>query len=150
MRREETDVRRLVTICLAGVVLATAGASAQAPITASDLQHHRWVLASIDGESLPAAEPGKTPELDFGEQSFVSGSLGCNRFSGQAVLRDNSFLVDSMISTRMACDSPWSEIELKVQLVLAQAATISLDTEHRLSLQTVDTVLVFEPRDWVR
>ena len=143
-------MHRLLSLCLAGVLLAAGSSSAQVPVTTSDLQHHRWVLASIDGEPLPAAEPGKAPELDFGEQSFVSGSLGCNRFSGQAKLHDGSFLVEGMISTRMACDSPWNEIELKVQIVLAQAATITLDTERRLSLQTADTVLVFEPRDWVR
>ena len=149
--REEANVRKIMTVCLAGAVLAAAVAAAEAPVTAVDLRHHRWVLASIDGEPLPAAEvPGKTPELDFGEQSFVSGSLGCNRFSGQAVLRDDSFLVESMISTRMACDSPWSEIEQKMQLVLAQASTITIDTERRLSLQTADTTLVFDPRDWVR
>jgi len=37
-------------------------------VTQGDLQHHRWVLESVNGEALATDElDGKVPELDFGE-----------------------------------------------------------------------------------
>ncbi len=130
--------------------LATAGAWAQSAITAKDLQHHRWVLETIDGEALPATEGnGKVPELDFGEQMTVSGNLGCNQFNGTAVLRDGYFLIEAMATTRMMCAPPWDHIELKVQTVLGSESTPSISDNRYLVLESAGTVLLFRPADWV-
>ena len=64
-------------------------------VIASDLQHHRWVLETINGKTLPVPEGGKIPELDFGEGMTVTGNLGCNKFTGKAVLRDGLFLIEA-------------------------------------------------------
>ena len=139
----------------AGLILLLAGlgcssALAQSEITPQDLQHHRWVLESIDGEPLPdIGGRGKVPELDFGEQMTVSGNLGCNNFTGKAVIRDGFFLVESMTSTRMACPQPWSDIELKVQTVLGSESTATISESGDLTLESADTVLSFRLSDWV-
>lgn len=126
-------------------------AMTQPLITVTNLQHHRWILMSINGEPLPATGHGeKRPELDFGEQMFVSGNLGCNRFSGKGVLRDGRLLVESMIATGMACEPPWASVELTIQTVLGQESDIRLDADRKLFLQTADTILEFELKDWVR
>jgi porin len=130
--------------------LAVSSAFAQSKVTATDLQHHRWVLETINGDALPATEnKGKIPELDFGEQMRASGNTGCNQFNGQAVLRDGFFLIEAMTSTRMMCPPPWGDIEIAVQTALGHESTISLDVEKNLRLRTADTTLVFRLEDWV-
>lgn len=130
--------------------LAVSSAFAQSTLTATDLQHHRWVLETINGEALPATEnKGKIPELDFGEQMLVSGNTGCNQVNGQAVLRDGFFLIEAMVSTGMMCPPPWGDIEIAVQTALGHESTISLDAEKNLTLQTAGTTLVFRLEDWV-
>ena len=125
-------------------------AVAQPTIKAEDLQHHRWVLESIDGQPLPDTDGnGKVPELDFGEQMTVTGNLGCNQMNGKAVLRDGFFLIEAMATTRMMCSPPWGEIELKLQMVLGSESTATLDTEKNLTLTSADTVLIFRLEDWV-
>lgn len=140
---------RVVLIMLLGL-LASACSSAQSTVTTEDLQHHRWVLESIDGEPLPeVGETGKIPELDFGEQMRVSGNLGCNQMNGQAVLRDGYFLIEAMATTRMMCSPPWSDIELKLQILLGSESTASLDENRNLTLKSADTTLVYRLADWV-
>ena len=65
---------RVVLISLLAC-LTGSGALAQSAVTADDLQHHRWVLESINSEPLPSVDgKGTIPELDFGEQMHVSGN----------------------------------------------------------------------------
>jgi heat shock protein HslJ len=97
-------------------------------VTESDLRHHRWVLESVNGESLPAdAADGMIPELDFGEQRHVEGNTGCNRFSGRAILRDEHAVLN----------------------VLHQESMISLEDDNGLTLEAGSVVLRFRLRDWV-
>jgi len=119
-------------------------------VTQGDLQHHRWVLESVNGEALETDElDGKVPELDFGEQMQVSGNSGCNQIRGVAVLWEMFFLIEQMISTQRFCASPQNELELKVQTLLGSESTISLDQQRNLTLDAGETVLFFRLKDWV-
>ena len=129
--------------------LAMSCAPAQNAVTAEDLQHHRWVLDSINGEALPTIDgPGKIPELDFGEQMTVSGNTGCNQVNGKAVLRDGFFLIEAMASTRMMCAPPWGDIEQTLLTILGSESTISIGSDNALTLVSASTTLVFQLRDW--
>jgi porin len=128
--------------------LAVSAAFAQSTVTATDLQHHRWVLETINDDTLPATEnKGKIPELDFGEQMQVTGNTGCNQFNGQAVLRDGFFLVEAMASTRMMCPPPWGDIERQLQTALGSESTAILDENRNLILTTAGTSLEFRLED---
>jgi len=129
--------------------LAISCAPAQKAVTAEDLQHHRWVLDSINGETLPTIDgPGKIPELDFGEQMTVSGNTGCNQMNGKAVLRDGFFLIEAMASTRMMCAPPWGDLEQALLTVLGSESTISIGRDKTLTLVSASTTLVFQLQDW--
>jgi len=79
----------VLAVCAAGIGGAVQADSPAGMVTASDLQHHRWILESINGEPISTDDDeGMIPELDFGEQMHVSGNTGCNRMSGKAELRD--------------------------------------------------------------
>ena len=129
------------------------------PIEIKDLQHHRWVLHSIDGVELAdfARELGfendatlaKIPDLDFGEQGFVSGNTGCNQFNGQARVVDNSLILSQLATTAMLCPGFSGELELRLQLLYRNPLVITRDA-NALILNAVDSKLYYRPRDWVQ
>jgi heat shock protein HslJ len=131
-------------------ILTISTALAETKVTDVDLQHHRWVLESINGEALPSVESGgKIPELDFGEQMTVTGNTGCNQLSGKGVLRGGFFLIEAMASTQRLCSPEWNDIERKLQTVLGAGSTISLGTDKNLTLKTTGVILTFRLQDWV-
>ena len=119
-------------------------------VTHGDLQHHRWVLESINGEALDAdAMHGRIPDLDFGEQMHVSGNSGCNRFSGTASLHDEYIRFGPLISTTMACSPAQNEVEATIQAVLT-GIDIEIDINvNYLILQTGEVSLRYRLQDWV-
>ena len=149
---------KIVTSCIVLLVTSLQACADSPPeiaetkvIVESDLQHHRWLLDSINGEALPQDHAeDKIPELDFGEQMHVSGSTGCNRYNGKAVLRDGYFQIESMASTRRMCAPPADELERLFITMLGQDSRISIDGDRNLILESGKTVLIFRLRDWVR
>jgi heat shock protein HslJ len=125
----------------------------------TDLQHRRWVLDRINGLELmeyarqlgfePPAAPGLLPELDFGDQGFVSGNTGCNRFKGQASVTDNQLMLGPLASTRMACPGFAAELELQLHMLYSNRLTITRQGGN-LILQSGETILKFKPKDWVQ
>ncbi len=119
-------------------------------VTQGDLQHHRWVLESINGNKIEAAKLGdRIPELGIGEQMMASGHAGCNRFHGKAALREDRFIIDPVATTRMFCQPAQNDIELLLLQVFGQESSISIDADKNLILETDDTLLLFRLQDWV-
>jgi heat shock protein HslJ len=140
----------VLALCAAAISVVVQADSPTGMVTASDLQHHRWILESINGEPLSTGDDdGMIPELDFGEQMHVSGNTGCNRMSGKAELRDGAFLIPNMATTRRMCAPPQNELELTMQKVLGNKSDISIDENENLILATDNVVLRFRLRDWV-
>jgi len=118
-------------------------------VTQGDLQHHRWLLDSINGETLDVdARDGIVHDLDFGERMTVSGNSGCNRFRGQAVLREEFFAIDRIASTRRVCAPAQNDVERTVLLVLGGESEIRIDDERHLILKSRHAVLRYFLSDW--
>ncbi|MBP6515067.1 MAG: META domain-containing protein [Steroidobacteraceae bacterium] len=93
-----------------------------------------WILATLNGQP-PVA--GQKPTARF-EAGSLSGTDGCNRFSGPYTATDTSLTVDSnLAATQMACAEP----------VMQQSATFTsalretrryVRERHRLSLLAAD------------
>ena len=147
---------RLTTVLL---LLVTAACAAAVNTRLEDLQHHRWILHSIDGVELSAyaqelgfdddAPLVKVPELDFGEQGFVSGNTACNQFQGQARVIDNSLILSQLATTMMMCAGFAGELELRLQLLYRNPLVITRDG-NALILQGEENRLRYELRDWVQ
>lgn len=128
-------------------------------IKIEEFHHSRWVLHSIDGVELVdfAAELGfeddtrlaKIPDLDFGEQGFVSGNTGCNQFNGQARVVDNSLILSQLATTAMLCPGFSGELELRLQLLYRNPLVITRDA-NVLILSAADSTLDYRLRDWVQ
>ena len=120
-------------------------------VTHGDLQHHRWILESINGIKIEAEKlDNKIPEIDFGEQMTLTGNTGCNKFSAQATLQGDQIVISSMKSTMMFCTPPQNDLELKLKQILGSESKITIDDKKNLILEADDTRLEYRLKDWVR
>ena len=78
------------------VIAVTAGAgAATSPLTAN-----AWTVSTLVGKA-PLAQTELTAE--FTATGSVSGSAGCNRYSGHYTSSGSALKISSLISTQMAC-----------------------------------------------
>lgn len=76
-----------------------------------------WVLKSLNGKPASEGFKGALPTLKFNFQdSIVSGTSGCNRYSGQFTYKDGSFQAPNLASTRRLCIDPNREPEFLLEL----------------------------------
>jgi len=130
-----------------------------ADITMADLRHRRWMLDRIDG--APLGEYARAhgfeddlsaltiPDLDFGEQGFVSGSTGCNQFQGQARVFERQLILSPLATTAMLCAGFAGALELQLQLVYRNPLDIT-QAGSDLILQAAGRELRYRSRDWVQ
>ncbi|WP_375055996.1 META domain-containing protein [Zobellella sp. DQSA1] len=112
--------------------------------TESSLQHHRWTLASVNGEPV-STDIGS--ELAIGEHMAISGLAGCNRFFGSARLEQGRLKADPLASTKMACLSDTiQQVETAVLTTLNQGAAVSHD-DRQLILTGSDYTLGYRLAD---
>ena len=146
-------------LLLATSVTCLAGAEPAGEIRLEELQHRRWILQQIDGQTLSdmALEQGfsgdetlsKEPDLDFGEQGFVSGNTGCNQFQGQARVVDEQLILSKLATTLMLCPGFAGELEVQLQLLYRNPLDIARDGSD-LILRAAGRELRYRLRDWVQ
>ncbi|MBK5142227.1 heat shock protein HslJ [Budviciaceae bacterium BWR-B9] len=119
-------------------------------IKESDLQHHNFILTSVDGEHMADTTKDKRPlNIEFGENMHVSGAM-CNRFMGQARLKDGVLTATQLASTRMAClDEKMNQLDQIIAVTLNNGAKVSLD-QGVLTLSSAQHTLTYKLSDWVR
>ena len=132
---------------------------AAADISLRDLQHRRWILERIDAVLLNEYARAlefeddlsslKIPDLDFGEQGFVSGNTACNQFQGQARVVDKQLILARLATTAMLCAGFAGTLELELQLAYRNPLDIVV-VDGDLVLQAVGRELRYRARDWVQ
>lgn len=125
------------------------GKSAMSTISQADLEHHNWVLTTINGEAITVLEGLNAPNLEVGENFTVNGSNGCNRYFGQGELNGSQFRIDKMGTTMMACPPAASELESVMTAVLTDWSQADLTAERNLVLKNDSYTLNFVLRDLV-
>lgn len=133
---------------LAGCATNLSGKSDALDVSTANMQHHNWVLASVDGQPLVLPEGFAAPNLEIGEAFTANGHAGCNRYFGQAELKGNEFRIENMATTMMACPEPAMEVEGLMTEVLGNWSDVTL-TKQQLTLDNGNHVLTFTLRDWV-
>ena len=130
---------------LAGMALAGCqSTSSSSHITTETLQHHRYLLQTVNGAPLDATR--RVPELSFGEKMHVSGSM-CNRLMGQGELHGDTLKVNGLASTRMLCAEPQlNELDKLIGEMLSQGATVSVE-KQQLTLHYRQYTLVYKLAD---
>ena len=90
-----------------------------------------WVATTLytaDASTTSTALETSAPTLTVSESGSVSGSTGCNRFTGTAQVGDGTLTFGPLGTTRMACPDPEvTAIENHVLAVLAGETTYEID-----------------------
>ncbi|MFE9097994.1 META domain-containing protein [Streptomyces sp. NPDC007264] len=93
----------------------------------------RWQVTSlVDGDvasSLPAAAAGKAWFSLDAKTRTASGSLGCNRFTAKATVRDGHLTLGALRTTRRMCDGSLMDTEKTLGKLLH--GTLAYRIDHR-------------------
>ena len=95
-----------------------------------DLVGTRWVLEELDGSTLVDT----FPTIAFGGDGSVTGSAGCNTFSGTYAVDGTSLGVGPLGTTKMACADPTMFVESAFLAALRGATGWSVRPDGRLVL----------------
>jgi heat shock protein HslJ len=90
---------------------------------ALELAGPTWRVVEIGGTPVAAGKSGREPHLVFSE-GRVSGSNGCNRFTGTYQQDGESLHFSPLAMTKMACPPPQDALERA--FIQAMAATASV------------------------
>lgn len=122
----KTRITMMTIALFLAVALAACGGSGAAALAGT-----RWQLVSIDGNPVL---PGSAPTLRFDDAGQVSGSGGCNSFSGGYSVSGNTLSFDPLASTLMACaDTAMMDQETAYLMALQGASDYTL-SESGLSI----------------
>lgn len=79
-----------------------------------------WQIERLGADPVIVAAPGRSPSIEWGPAERVSGSTGCNRFSGQWSQAGDTVTLSRLVTTRMAC--PDMDLERRFTEALSQVA----------------------------
>lgn len=132
-------MKRSLALLALGAVLAACAITTREATT--DLPGTSWVLVELD-DAEPVADAA--PTIAFAEDGTVSGSTGCNTFTGSVTIDGTSLEFGPLATTRMACADPAvNEQEQAFLLALESVTSYTIDQDGRLVLEG-DAPLVFE------
>jgi len=157
-----TAVERAFTAALAAVTtyaidrdaLALADAAGEVllhfrAVPAPRIDGTRWIATGINNGrgGVVSALEGVVVSAEFGDDGRVTGSGGCNRFSGRYTVDGAALAIGPVAATRKACLAPEGvgEQETSYFAALARVATWSI-REERLHLRAEDGALQVEYR----
>lgn len=136
---------KLTLALVAATLLAGCVSTSKVTTQPEQLQHHRFVLESVNGKNV---SPAKPLELSFGEKMHISGNM-CNRFTGEGKLSDGELKVKNLAMTRMLCtDAQLNQLDALVGAMLHDGVQVDL-TENQLTLATSHDSLVYKLADLV-
>ncbi|MDM2848021.1 heat shock protein HslJ [Citrobacter sp. Cpo074] len=136
-------MKNVVTLIALSMLMAGCVSNGKVSVNREQLQHHRFVLQSVNGKAVTATNP---PELSFGENMTVSGKM-CNQFRGQGKLSDGELKVKDMAMTRMMCADPQlNALDGIVSEMFKKGAQVDL-TADQLTLATAEQTLTYKLAD---
>lgn len=111
------------------------------PLTQEQMNGY-WVLKTLNGEDAKSQFAGALPTLQFNfDDSTISGTGGCNRYTGPYTYQDGIFSAPNLISTRMLCVENNNEGQFLLEL--SNAANV-LTIENGLLTISHDSKVVMQ------
>jgi len=125
----------LPLVIVAVVACSTTGSgSASSPSVAApavELPGTSWVVTSVNGEFVDATNP---PTIAFGADGTVSGTTGCNQYSGLYEVDGSTITVGALQMTLMLCEGPVGDTEALFGPALQGATAWAVDAGGNLTL----------------
>jgi heat shock protein HslJ len=123
-----------LALAVVGALVTGCGGDDGGGADASSLEGVPWVLtAGIEVEGWEDAAPSAS--FDEGR---VSGSTGCNRYSGPYTVEGDTLELGTIAATRMACPPPASDVETAFLASLETVAAWGMDDEELILLDADD------------
>lgn len=121
-----------------------------APGAGADLSGTSWVLTGYDdgGGTLLTVISGSEITASFDSDGRISGSAGCNRYSGSYVVNGSGITIGPLATTLMECTDPAGvgEQETAYLTALQSAASYRIAGDRlELAAESGAVVLVFAP-----
>lgn len=129
-----TQMTRLTIFGAAELVFGEGGA------TDATLTGQEWSLTSIGGARLPA---GTGITASFGDDGTVTGSGGCNRYTGPYTVDGESISVGPLAATRMSCGTTADDLERTYLGALEAASGFAIAGTDLVIATTMDLTLEF-------
>ena len=131
-------MRSLSSLLLLGVLAAGCATTSPPSGPPAPFVGTEWHLVRL-GADTPSVASGT---IAFGPDGRVSGTTGCNRFTGSYALGSSGAITLSQVgATKMACPGPAMEQEARVLEALGRAARVEV-RGTRLTLLTGGTALL--------
>lgn len=143
-----TTTSMFIGLLVMSVMMGSCGGAKPAMITEPSVPSGVYKVLEIDQASILENPPTLNFDLD---QNRLSGTASCNNYSGTLVLSENnnSFVVDSIMSTKMYCSDAMMAVEYKFLKYLGQPMqwvqkgdTLSLSTD-----QLQNTIIAIKTQD---
>lgn len=119
------------SLCLVMITLAACttsgvqqGTSGAQQGTGGDLTGQFWLLTELVGKA-PVAETAISAQ--FGTDGTLSGSAGCNQYTGKYTTSGSSITISNLANTAMACDQPVMDQETAYLKALGDAKSYSVN-----------------------
>jgi heat shock protein HslJ len=137
--------RLLAVLALPIILAACANNDSDVTRVASegDLVNNNWVLTQVDSKALNLPEPFKAPNLELTDDLGANGHSGCNRYFGQAELKDGKLRIEKMGMTMMACPEPAMTMEQTMTKSLTDWSNVSV-SGNQMTLTNATHTLTFE------
>jgi heat shock protein HslJ len=137
--------RLLAVLALPIILAACASNNSEATKVASegDLVNNNWVLTQVDSKALDLPEPFKAPNLELTDGLGANGHSGCNRYFGQAELKDGKLRIEKMGMTMMACPEPAMAMEQTMTKALSDWSDVNV-SGNLMTLTNASHTLTFE------
>ena len=120
-------------------IIALSACAASQPGSGGDLTGKVWSLTELAGKSLVT---GSGISAQFSSDGKVSGSAGCNRYSGSYTVSGNTITFPAPIaSTMMMCDTAVMDQETAYLNALGQAKTYSVKNDQLTLLDSAGSAL---------
>jgi putative lipoprotein len=115
-----------------------AGSDTTALATEGTVEGITWTVTELGGEAPPE---GVTATLVF-DGTTVSGSSGCNNYTGEASFDEDVVAIsEGLAGTMMACEAPVSEFEAAYLAMLAEATVFAVTADTLTFSNDADAVL---------
>ncbi|HCO67686.1 MAG TPA: META domain-containing protein [Dysgonomonas sp.] len=96
--------------------LAFHSCTSTTPLTREQMEGY-WVLKTLNGQDARSQFAGALPTLQFNfDDNTISGTGGCNRYSGPYTYKEGILSAPNLASTRMLCTENNNESEYLLQL----------------------------------
>lgn len=94
-----------------------------------------WTVVAVNNQSggVQSTLPGAEPLLVFRDESTVSGTTGCNSFSGEYTAEEGSIDIGLLAVTEMFCSSPDGLMDQETRVLEA----LEQSTTYRVEGQTL-------------